>query len=219
MNPFFRHLAIGLLASLCAAAAQAQIILYEHDDFKGRSIRGTDVVTNLRERGFNDVASSVNVLTGTWEVCTDADFRGNCTVLRPGRYPSLRHMGMNDKLSSVRLVSSGQAGGPPSGASAEYRRGYNDGLNGNRFDSYRHPQDYKDGFNAGEDARRGGSSPSAPSSEYDINRMSNGGFEVVWPQRGCIATFNSRGEAMRFNERCDDYLISRSHEIARRERH
>ena len=28
---------------------------------------------------------------------------------------------------------------------------------------------------------------------YSINRLSNGGFEVVWPQNHCIATFNSRG--------------------------
>jgi hypothetical protein len=219
MSPISRHLAIGLLACVCAAAAQAQIILYEHDDFKGRAIRGSDNISNLKERGFNDVVSSVNVLTGTWEVCTDANFRGSCTVLRPGRYPSLQHMGMNDRLSSVRSVSSGQAGGAYSDTSVEYKRGYNDGLKGNRFDSYRHPQDYKDGFNAGEDARRGGSQSNAPTGEYDINRMSNGGFEVVWPQRGCIATFNSRGEAMSFNERCDDYLINRSHEIARRERY
>ena len=218
MNRISRHLAAGVLACVCAAAAaQAQIVLYEHDDFKGRSIRGTDVINNLRDRGFNDIASSIKVLTGTWEVCSDANFRGNCTVLEPGQYRSLRDLGINDSLSSLRRVSDGQRGGYGSGTSSEYQRGYNDGRKGYAFDNDRHPQDYKDGYRAGEEARaRSGSGSSG--GEYEINRLSDGGFEVVWPRRGCIGTFNSRGEAMSFNERCNDDLIGRSREIARRER-
>ncbi len=42
------------------------------------------------------------------------------------------------------------------GTSIEYKRGYNDGLKGNEYDQNRHPQDYKDGFRAGEAARTGG---------------------------------------------------------------
>lgn len=72
-------------------------------------------------------------------------------------------------------------------------------------------------YAAGEDAR-GRSGSRASGGEYDINRPSNGGFEVVWPQVGCIGTFNSRGEAMSFSDRCTDDLNSRSREIARRER-
>jgi hypothetical protein len=218
VNRISRHLAAGVIACVCAATAQAQIILYEHDDFKGRSIRGTDVVKNLRDSGFNDKASSIKVLTGSWEVCSDADFRGDCTVLEPGQYPSLRDMGMNDRLSSVRKVSDGQAGGVHGGGtSAEYQRGYNDGRRGYPFDNDRHPQDYKDGYRAGEEAR-GRSGSSASGGDYSINRLSNGSFEVVWPRRGCIGTFNSRGEPMSFNDSCNDDLISRSREIARRER-
>ena len=219
MNSFCRHLAIGIIACVSATAAQAQIILYENNDFKGRSIRGTDVVKNLRNSGFNDKASSVKVLTGTWEICTDADFRGDCTVLEPGQYPSLSDFRLNDRVSSLRKVGDGQAAGAyGGGTSVEYKRGYNDGLKGNQYDSYRHPQDYKDGYRAGEEARRGGSGYNSPAREYDINRLSNGGFEVVWPQRGCIGTFNSRGEAMSFSDGCTDDLNSRSREIARRER-
>jgi uncharacterized protein YcfJ len=40
-----------------------------------------------------------------WEVCQNARFGGNCVVLRPGRYPSLAAMGLNDRVSSVRIVS------------------------------------------------------------------------------------------------------------------
>jgi hypothetical protein len=218
MNRLSRHLAIGVVAGVCAAAAQAQIILYEHEDFKGRSIRGTDVVKNLRDSDFNDKASSIKALTGTWEICSDANFRGDCQVLEPGQYRALRDLGMNDRLSSLRRVSDGQSGGYGGGTRPEYQRGYNDALNGRQFDNDRHPQDYKDGFRAGEDARRGGSSANTPAGGYEINRLSNGGFEVVWPQRGCIGSFNSRGESLSFNENCNDDLISRSRDIARRER-
>jgi hypothetical protein len=55
-------------------------------------------------------------------------------------------------------------------------------------------------------------------SDYSINRLSNGGFEVVWAQKSCIATFNSRGEAMNYSKGCNDNLISKSQDIARRER-
>jgi len=219
MYSFYRHIAIGLVACLGAAAAQAQIVLYEHADFKGKAIRVSGPVSNLRDRGFNDMASSVKVLTGTWEVCVDSSFRGSCTVLEPGQYPALRDMGMNDRVTSVRSVGDAHSGGGYSGGgSAEYRRGYNDAYNDRQFDTDRHPQDYKDGYRAGEDARRGGSSSSASAGGYEINRLSNGGFEVLWPQRGCIGSFNSRGEPLSFNERCDDDLISRSRDIARRER-
>ncbi|MDH4166792.1 MAG: hypothetical protein OEY13_14260 [Gammaproteobacteria bacterium] len=37
--------------------------------------------------------------------------------------------------------------------SAEYQRGYNDAVKGRPFDQGRHPQDYKDGYRAGEQDR------------------------------------------------------------------
>jgi uncharacterized protein YcfJ len=45
------------------------------------------------------------VVTGDrWEVCEDNRFGGRCFVLQPGSYPSLRSMGMNDRISSTRAV-------------------------------------------------------------------------------------------------------------------
>jgi hypothetical protein len=217
MNLLSRYLAIGVIACVSAAAAQAQIVFYEHPDFKGKAIRVSGTVSNLRDRGFSDMPSSVKVLTGSWEICVDTNFRGSCSVLQPGQYPEPRDMGMKH-VSSVRNVSDAQSGGGYGGGSSEYRRGYNDALKGRRFDNDRHPQDYKDGYRAGEDARRGGSSSSNSAGGHEINRLSDGGFEVVWPQRGCIGSFNSRGEPLSFNENCNDDLISRSRDIARRER-
>jgi hypothetical protein len=109
------------------------------------------------------------------------------------------------------------------GTSTEYKRGYNDAMKGYAYDQNRHPQDYKDGYRAGEEARTGGGGYGnqgghSGSSDYSINRMSNGGFEVVWEKVGCIASYNSRGEAMSFSDKCNDHLISKSNEIATRQR-
>ena len=59
-------------------------------------------MSNLNDSGFNDRASSATVRSGRWQLCDDAYFRGSCVTLGPGEYSSLRAMGMNDKVSSVR---------------------------------------------------------------------------------------------------------------------
>jgi uncharacterized protein YcfJ len=80
------------------------IVFFENVGFQGRDLATSSELDNLRRYGFNDRASSVIVFEGHWEVCEDADFDGRCMILRPGRYPDLRAMGMNDRLSSVRRV-------------------------------------------------------------------------------------------------------------------
>jgi hypothetical protein len=117
----------------------------------------------------------------------------------------------------------GASAGAAGGTSTEYKRGYNDAIKGRQFDQNRHPQDYKDGFRAGEDSRGGHNNAgygngNSGHGDYSINRMSNGGFEVVWEKVGCIASFNSRGDAMSFSDKCNDDLNARSREIAKRER-
>ena len=61
-------------------------------------------VSSFLDRGFNDRASSIVVTGKRWEVCDDVRYGGRCMVLRQGSYPSLRAMGMNDRISSVRPV-------------------------------------------------------------------------------------------------------------------
>jgi uncharacterized protein YcfJ/uncharacterized protein (UPF0179 family) len=81
----------------------AQITFYENESFGGRSFTTDTLVENFRSKGFNDRVSSVMV-TGPdqWEACEDVRFNGRCVILRPGRYPSLRGTGLNDRISSVR---------------------------------------------------------------------------------------------------------------------
>jgi len=94
--------AVAFACSIAASAANAQLVLYEHDSYGGQSIRSGNSVSNLADSGFNDRASSIKIFTGQWQVCADAYFRGRCETLGPGQYPSLRSMGMNDRISSVR---------------------------------------------------------------------------------------------------------------------
>jgi uncharacterized protein YcfJ len=106
MNAVLRN---ALVAASLAASTQAaaQIVFYEHDGFEGRSFTSEKSVNDFQRFGFNDRASSVMVMRERWEVCEDAGFRGRCVVLRPGRYDSLSAMGLNDRVSSMRMVSRG----------------------------------------------------------------------------------------------------------------
>ena len=94
-------LAVGILV---AGQAAAQVTFYENDGFGGRSFTADRTIFNFDRLGYNDLASSATVRGGSWEVCTDARFEGRCVTLRPGDYPSLRALGLNDRISSVRQL-------------------------------------------------------------------------------------------------------------------
>ena len=97
--------ALAVAGVAISAQAAAQVTFYEREGFQGRSFTAEKEIRNFERFGFNDRASSVVVLRDRWEVCEDARFSGRCVVLRPGRYPSLAAMGLNDRVSSVRTVS------------------------------------------------------------------------------------------------------------------
>jgi len=96
--------AIGVAALVVATQAAAQITFYEGEGFRGRSFTTDKQVGNFERFGFNDRASSVVVDRGRWEVCEDARFQGRCVLLRRGSYDSLRGLGMENRISSVRPV-------------------------------------------------------------------------------------------------------------------
>lgn len=83
----------------------AQVTFYAREGFQGRSFSTEEQIRNFEGSGFNDRASSVIVTSGRWEVCEDVRFSGRCAVLRPGRYPSLAAMGLDNSVSSARTVS------------------------------------------------------------------------------------------------------------------
>jgi uncharacterized protein YcfJ len=91
-----------------AAQASAQVTFYEQEGFQGRSYSTPQRVDSLERSGFNDRASSLVVVGQRWQACEDTRFGGRCTVLRPGQYPSLTAMGLNDRISSVRPLAANQ---------------------------------------------------------------------------------------------------------------
>jgi hypothetical protein len=104
MTHSLRQLAIvvGLLAATTAFAAD--LTFYQRDDFRGRSFTATGPVENFAAVGFNDRASSLVIRSGSWEVCSDAYFRGRCVSLAPGDYATLRSMGLENSISSARPI-------------------------------------------------------------------------------------------------------------------
>lgn len=109
---------LGLFVA-CSAAQAAEITLYEDANFGGAQLTLRGYTPNIASTGFNDRASSLVVTSGRWELCTDADFKGTCTVVTPGEYPALQG-GLNDRISSAREVGSY---GDRRGSYRDYGRG------------------------------------------------------------------------------------------------
>ena len=99
--------AVAAAALVLGSQAMAQITFYEGEGYRGRAITANGPITDLSRSngGFNDKASSVVVDRGRWEVCEHARFEGKCVVLRRGSYDSLRSLGMEDRISSVRQIN------------------------------------------------------------------------------------------------------------------
>ena len=126
MNRPLTHALLCAAAFLTHAAAQAgELTLFEDDNFRGRAVTVRETTDDLSRVGFNDKVSSIMVRSGTWDVCSDAGFRGNCKTLTPGEYRSMP--GMNDAISSVREV------------------GRNDGRGDGRGDGHRPDRDWGHG--------------------------------------------------------------------------
>jgi hypothetical protein len=142
----------GLAALLGLAAAVpalgAEITFYERDGFRGRSFTADQSVQNFANIGFNDRASSVRVLSGTWQICSDAYFRGRCVTVTPGEYPSLRSLELNDLVSSARELD-WLGGGPPAAGGRHRVQMYERyGFDGGWFDVDGMITDFADvGFN------------------------------------------------------------------------
>jgi hypothetical protein len=92
--------------SLAAGAAEAQLTLYEHADYRGGTRTFARDQRDLASQGFNDKASSFRIESGTWELCIHADYR-DCRTFRADEGDLARLQGWNDAISSVRRVGRG----------------------------------------------------------------------------------------------------------------
>ncbi|MFY9327656.1 MAG: beta/gamma crystallin-related protein [Georgfuchsia sp.] len=133
MNALLRN-AMAVAGVAIATQAIAQVTFYERQGFEGRSFTAQNRVGNFGRSGFNDRASSVVVTGNRWEVCEDSRFNGQCVVLRPGRYPSLAAMGLNNQISSARVLNNNaridenRYAPAPGAYSNNYRRRHNERL-------------------------------------------------------------------------------------------
>jgi len=112
MNAYLKN-ALTLAAVVVASQAMAEVTFFEREGFQGRSFTTESQINNFARYGFNDSASSVVVTRESWEVCEDTQFGGRCAVLQPGQYPSLRSMGLNDRVSSVRAARNNETAPAP----------------------------------------------------------------------------------------------------------
>jgi hypothetical protein len=101
-----RNLALLLSSALFAhvAAFAGEVTLFTGPDFSGQetTLRG-DVIT-LKNMGMNDRAMSMVVHSGRWEVCIDADYRGECRTFETGQYRNLDRF--TRQISSLREIES-----------------------------------------------------------------------------------------------------------------
>lgn len=116
MPPLIRSLLTVLLATVAsvAAAQVPQAVLYEDADLTGRKLTVRTDEPNLEDSDFAQRARSVLVRAGAWQVCTGADYNGDCTVLQPGEYRTL------DSRFSRSIVSLRPAGGRSQAAPPVY---------------------------------------------------------------------------------------------------
>jgi hypothetical protein len=81
----------------------ARAVLYQDYNFQGRQKEVKEPISFLQD--FNDVASSIVVLEGVWQLYTDANYQNLVATLSPGVYPSVDQIGLpNDTLSSLRSI-------------------------------------------------------------------------------------------------------------------
>ena len=104
----------GVARSVPAAAVAT---FYQGENFAGESFSARGAISSFAERGFDNHARSVVVEGGPMEVCIDVNYGGGCTVLKPGRYPTLGNLG--NHISSVRPV----AGATPRAVTGSDQRG------------------------------------------------------------------------------------------------
>lgn len=120
MKRIARGMAVTMLLAAAGAAVAQDIQFFEGYDFNGRRYGASVSVSNMSDVGFNDRASSVIIRSGSWQLCTDAYFRGRCVTLQPGEYRNLGSMGLANQVSSARQVGGGGWGGGSRGAVTLY---------------------------------------------------------------------------------------------------
>ena len=83
------------------------ILLFKDGDFRGQTLFLTESTTNFAPLGFNDVVSSIKVLSGTWRLYQNVNYTGKFLEVVPGSY-NIDVFSItigNDKVSSALKLS------------------------------------------------------------------------------------------------------------------
>jgi len=80
----------------------ARIVLFDANNFRGRSIGITQNTPDLQRRRFSDVASAARSQGGVWELCSEPNYGGTC--VRTDTDLVLDAAGVDNTIASVRLV-------------------------------------------------------------------------------------------------------------------
>ena len=102
------------------------VVLYDRTGLTGEAVQIDSEVRSLSDARFNDKASSIQVLGGRWEVCTNGNFGGRCEVIRNDVF-DLQTIGLNNNISSIRPAGRG-GNGPRGDGPRGDRPGHNDGA-------------------------------------------------------------------------------------------
>lgn len=108
MAKIYLKAAFAASALVLASQAMAQIVLYEREGFRGRSVVVDGEMRNVERRALGDTAASAVVERGRWEVCERPRFQGRCAVLRRGNYPDLQGTGLQWNIASIRPAREGR---------------------------------------------------------------------------------------------------------------
>jgi hypothetical protein len=93
-----------------------EIVLYDGPNFTGRSVTLNADAENLVRQGFNDRTESIRVVSGTWQICFDSNYRGSCEIVDQDIGQLNRY---RNQISSVRQFLRGPGGPGPGGGYGE----------------------------------------------------------------------------------------------------
>ena len=79
------------------------LIVFENPDYRGSSLQIRGSVPDMYGSGLDDMITSVRVVSGRWEMCSAANFGGECKVVTADT-PNLKVFNLNDRVSSIRKL-------------------------------------------------------------------------------------------------------------------
>ena len=85
----------------------SECTLYRDVNFSGAQLTLRREMSELKQQGFNDAASSAKIMGTPWIFYKDTSFMGTSYIVKPGSYPNPSTWGGdNDTLSSLRPLPS-----------------------------------------------------------------------------------------------------------------